>query len=158
MTVWYGGDVSKAFTNEDTPTPDEADALPPRARRLPITAAGYARLRRELDALTQRHPAGEVGARRARVLVQVLESVDVVAPSLIEGRAGFGTRVTVEDADGRRIVYDLVGPDEADLAAGQISIASPVAQALLGKRAGDRAVLRRPKGDVEVTVRSVALP
>jgi len=32
-----------------------------------------------------------------------------------------------------------------------------VAQALLGKRAGDRVVLRRPKGDVEVTVVSVAL-
>ena len=147
--------MSKAFTNEDTPTPDETEALPKRERRLPITAAGYARLRRELDELTER--PSEIGRRRVRVLVQTLESVDVVEPALVEGRAGFGTRVTIEDADGREIVYDLVGPDEADLAAGQISIASPVAQALLGKRAGDVAVLRRPKGDVEVTVRSVAL-
>lgn len=147
--------MSKAFTNEDTPTPDETETLPKRERRLPITAAGYARLRRELGELTER--PSDVGRRRVRVLVQILESVDVVEPALVEGRAGFGTRVAVEDSDGREIVYDLVGPDEADLAAGQISIASPVAQALLGKRAGDVAVLRRPKGDVEVTVRSVAL-
>jgi hypothetical protein len=154
------GDVSKAFTNEDTPTPDEAEALPARERRLPITAAGYARLRRELAELTPRKPMepSEVGRRRARVLVQVLESVDVVEPSLVDGRVAFGARVTVADPDGQRIAYDLVGPDEADLAAGQISIASPVAQGLLGKRAGDVAVLRRPKGDVEVTVLSVALP
>jgi transcription elongation GreA/GreB family factor len=147
--------VSKAFTNEDTPTPDETEALPRRERRLPITAAGYARLRRELEELAER--PSDIGRRRDRVLVQVLESVDVVEPALVDGRAGFGTRVTVDDTGGRRIVYDLVGPDEADLAAGQISIASPVAQALLGKRAGDVAVLRRPKGDVEVTVRSVTL-
>lgn len=150
--------MSKAFTNEDTPTPDETEALPRRERRLPITAAGYARLRRELDELAQRNATApsEIGRRRVRVLVQILESVDVVEPALVDGRAGFGTRVTVEDGDGRQIAYDLVGPDEADLAAGQISIASPVAQALLGKRAGDAAVLRRPKGDVEVTVLSVA--
>jgi transcription elongation factor GreB len=42
--------------------------------------------------------------------------------------------------------YQIVGPDEVDLAAQQISSASPVARALLGKRAGDRVVLRRPKG------------
>ena len=151
--------MSKAFTNEDTPVPDDAEALPPRARRFPITPAGYARLRSELAGLTEGHGTGaDVVRRRARVLVQVLHSVDVVEPALVDGRAGFGTRVSVEDTDGHRIAYDIVGPDEADVAAGQISIASPVAQALLGKRAGESAVLRRPKGDVEVTVVSVALP
>ncbi|MBM4442051.1 MAG: GreA/GreB family elongation factor [Candidatus Rokubacteria bacterium] len=149
--------MSKAFLKDDMPPPDDADALPPRAQRLPITPAGYARLRRELDALAQRPAANEVGARRARVLAQVLASVDVVEPSLVDGRAGFGTRVTVEEPDGRRVSYDLVGPDEAELAAGQISIASPVAQALRGKRAGDTAVLRRPKGDVAVTIVDVGL-
>ena len=152
--------MSKAFTNEDTPTPDEAEALPARPRRFPITAAGYARLRAELDELRVRRPEGpaDLGWRRARVLVQVLESVDVLPPSLVDGRAGFGTRVTVEDRDGDQARYELVGPDEADIAAGRISIASPVAQALLGRRAGDAVVLRRPKGDVEVTVLSVGVP
>jgi len=150
--------VSKAFTNEDTPTPDETEALPPREGRLPITPAGYARLQQELADLTRVNPAGssEIGARRARVLAQVLESVYVVEPSVVDGCVRFGARVTIEDGDGRRTSYELVGPDEVDLAARQISVASPVAQALLGKRTGDRVVLRRPKGDVEVTVVSVA--
>jgi transcription elongation factor GreB len=147
--------VSKAFFKEDTPPSDETDGVPKRDRRFPITAAGYARLRRELESLTGE--TSESAERRARVLVQTLESVDVVPPVFVDGRAGFGTRVTVQDAGGREIVYDLVGPDEADLAAGRISIASPVAQAIVGKRAGEVAVIRRPKGDVEVTVRAVSL-
>jgi transcription elongation GreA/GreB family factor len=137
--------VSKAFTNEDTPTPDDAEALPAREGRLPITPAGYARLQQELA-------DSEIGVRRARVLVQVLESVYVVEPSVVDGRARFGARVTVEGSDGARTTYTLVGPDEVDVAARQISIASPVGQALLGKRVGDTVVFRRPKGDVEVTI------
>ena len=152
--------MSKAFTNEDTPTPDDADAVPPRERQMPITPAGLVRLQRELADLRRMHPSGpgEVGARRARVLAQVLESVYVVEPSAPEGRAAFGARVTVEDDEGEITAYELVGPDEVDLPARRISSASPVGQALLGKRAGDRAVLRRPKGAVEVTVRSVTRP
>ncbi len=150
--------MSKAFTNEDTPTPDDADALPSREGRLPITPAGYARLQKERVELIRGNPAGvsEIGARRARVLAQVLESVYVVEPLGADGRVAFGARVTVADEDGHKTSYELVGPDETDLAAGQISIASPVAQALVGKRAGDHVVLRRPKGNVEVTVVSVA--
>ena len=142
---------------EDAPLPDETEALPRREGSLPITPAGHARLRAELADITRVKPAerSEIAARRARVLAQVLESVYVVEPAVADGRVGFGTRVTVEDADGHVVAYELVGPDEVDLAARRISIASPVGQALLGKRAGDSAVLRRPKGDVEVTVRSV---
>lgn len=143
--------MSKAFTNEDTPAPDDAEALPPREGRFPITPAGLARLQRELAEIG----SSAVGARRARVIAQVLESVDVVEPAAIDGQARFGASVTVEDANGQRMSYRIVGPDEVDLAAHQISSASPVARALLGKRAGDRVVLHRPKGDVTVTVVAV---
>jgi transcription elongation factor GreB len=70
----------------------------------------------------------------------------------------FGARVTLDSASGEQVAYEIVGPDEVDVAAGRISIASPVGRALLGKRAGDVVVLRRPRGDVEVTVVSVAVP
>jgi len=143
--------MSKAFTDEETPVPDGPEALPARARDLPITRAGLERLRAELAELSADGPS-EIGARRARVLVQVLKSVYVQEPSLVDGRVGFGTRVTVEETDGRRTAYEIVGPDEAEPARRQISVASPVAQALLGKRAGDVAVLRRPRGDIEVTI------
>ena len=149
--------MSKAFTNEDTPTPDDAEALPPRAAALPITPAGLARLQHELAALN-RGGGTEVGLRRARVIAQALKSIYVLEPSAPDGKVAFGARVTVEDAQGDVVEYEIVGPDEVDVAAGRISIASPVGQALLGKRAGDVVVLRRPKGAVEVTVTSVTVP
>ena len=148
--------MSKAFTDEETPVPDGPEPLPPRDRDLPITPAGLARLCAELAALSATD-ASEVGARRARVLVQVLKSVYVQEPSLVDGRVGFGTCVTVEEAGGRRTGYEIVGPDEVEPVGRQISVASPVARALLGKRAGDVVVLRRPRGDVEVTVVSVTV-
>jgi transcription elongation factor GreB len=148
--------MSKAFTDEETPVPDGPEPLPPRERDLPITRSGLARLRAELDALSAGGPS-EIGARRARVLAQVLQSVYIQEPSLVDGRVGFGTTVTVEETDGRRTSYEIVGPDEVEPARGQISAASPVARALLGKRAGDMVVLRRPRGDIEVTVVSVTV-
>jgi transcription elongation GreA/GreB family factor len=146
--------MSKAFMKDDEPTPDEADALPRRDSPMPITPAGHVRLRQELAEAT-RAGASDAEARRARVLAHVLESVYVVEPAVADGRVGFGVRVTVEDSDGRIVAYELVGPDEADPAARRISMASPVAQALRGKRVGEQAILRRPKGDVTVTVRSI---
>ena len=149
--------MSKAFTDEETPVPDGPEPLPPRERDLPITPAGLARLRAELAELSAAGPT-EIGVRRARVLAQVLTSVYVQEPSLVDGRAGFGTTVTVEEADGRRTSYEIVGPDEVEPARRQISAASPVARALLGTRAGDTVVLRRPRGDIEVRIVSVTIP
>jgi transcription elongation factor GreB len=148
--------MSKAFTDEETPVPDGVEALPRRERDLPITPAGLARLRAELAELSAAGPS-EVGAHRARVLAQVLKSVCVQEPSVVDGRVGFGTSVTVEEADGRRTCYEIVGPDEVEPARRQISVASPVARALLGKRAGDSVVFRRPRGDIEVTIVSVTV-
>ena len=145
--------MSKAFLKDDALPPDEVDALPQRTGKAPITPAGYARLRGELTALGDQ--PGETAARRARVLVRILESVDVREPAGGDGTVGFGARVTIEDTEGRRTTWELVGPDEIDLPAGRISIASPVAQALRGKRVGDTATIRRPKGDAEVTIVSV---
>jgi transcription elongation factor GreB len=146
--------MSKAYTDEETPVPDGPEALPPRARDLPITRAGLTRLRAELAELSAAGPS-EIGARRARVLVQVLKSVYVQEPSLVDGRVVFGARVTVEEADGRRTSYEIVALTRSSLPGGRS--VSPVARALLGKRAGDVVVLRRPRGDIEVTVVSVTV-
>ena len=148
--------MSKAFTKDDAPVPDDGDALPPRERDLPITPAGLARLRAELAELAVAGPS-DTGARRARVLAQVLEAVYVQEPVVIDGKAGFGTRVTVEDANRQRVSYEIVGPDEVEPGTRQISVASPVARALLGRREGDSVVLRRPRGDVEVTIVAVSV-
>ncbi len=71
-------------------------------------------------------------ARRASA--QLVETVP-------DGRVRFGGGVTIEREDGRTQTWRIVGEDEADPAAGTVSHVSPLARALLGKRAGDEAVV-----------------
>ena len=72
--------------------------------------------------------------RRVRYLSKRLEQLTVVRdkPASID-KVYFGARVSLEDQDGNRLQYRLVGPDEIDLPAGHISIDSPVGKILLGK-------------------------
>jgi transcription elongation factor GreB len=94
--------------------------------------------------------------RRVRFLTKLLEKLTVVTelPSDRE-RVFFGAFVTVEDAAGQRATYRLVGPDEIDARSGRISVESPMARALLGKRAGDGALVRRPRGENELLIAAV---
>jgi transcription elongation factor GreB len=85
--------------------------------------------------------------RRLRLLSKRLDELTVVRPSPDqEGRVYFGAWVTLEDENGDLTEYRLVGPDEFDVPAGKISIASPMGRSLMGKEEGDEFVLRRPKG------------
>ena len=91
--------------------------------------------------------------RRIRFLTKRLDSVEVVVPSAEQrGRVFFGAWFTVEDEDGHELTYRIVGTDEIDVTRRKISVASPLAQALLGKADGDSATVLRPKGPTEVTV------
>ena len=82
----------------------------------------------------------------------------VVEPSETENeaRVRFGTFVTVSDEEtGEAKTYRSVGELEADLERGMISLSSPIARALLGKRAGELVEVRVPKGIVEYTIDEV---
>jgi len=94
--------------------------------------------------------------RRVRYLTKLIEKLSVVTetPSDRE-RVFFGAWVTVEDEAGQSATYRLVGPDETDAPTGRISIESPVSRALLGKRVGDEAVVRRPKGLGELVITAI---
>ncbi|HEU0035464.1 MAG TPA: transcription elongation factor GreB [Kofleriaceae bacterium] len=94
--------------------------------------------------------------RRVRFLSKRLDEVIVVSePPTDPKRAFFGAYVTIEDDDGAEKTYRIVGADESDLEQGYISIDSPVARALLGKREGDEVTVRVPKGDVTYTIVAV---
>jgi transcription elongation factor GreA len=55
--------------------------------------------------------------------------------------------VLLEDlAAGDHVKYQIVGDDEADIKAGKVSVSSPVARALIGKREGDTAEVQAPGG------------
>jgi transcription elongation factor GreA len=90
------------------------------------------------------------GLNEARVaeLEDKLARAEIIDPSKLTGSTvKFGATVTLEDEDsGEKLKYKIVGEDEADLRAGKISIASPIARALIGKSKGDNAEVTTPKG------------
>ncbi|MGH8457431.1 MAG: GreA/GreB family elongation factor, partial [Stenotrophobium sp.] len=61
-------------------------------------------------------------------------------------RVFFGAWVEVVDEEGNSRIYRIVGADEADVAQGWISVDSPVARALLGRRAGEQVSVQLPRG------------
>jgi len=145
-----------------------------------ITPAGYRRLQEEAERLWSverprvTHEVSEAAAlgdrsenaeylygkkrlreidRRLRFLARRLDALTVVHITPEQrGRVYFGAFVTVASEQGEEQVYRLVGPDESDAGSGQISITSPLGRQLLGKEEGDAFVLRRPKGEITLTV------
>jgi len=97
--------------------------------------------------------------RRIHWLTKRLESAHVVDPAdRPEGerdRIFFGATVDVEDEEGEVKTYQIVGEDEIDLQTGRISYRSPLGAVLLKKREGDTVVLRRPNGEIDLTVVAV---
>jgi len=93
--------------------------------------------------------------RRIRFLTKRLDTAVLVAPSQErrDGKAYFGATVEIEDEDGNRASYQIVGEDE--ITRGRVSWRSPIGRSLLKKAEGDTVILRRPSGEVELTVLSV---
>ncbi len=97
--------------------------------------------------------------RRIRYLTKRLDSAEVVAGErAATDRVHFGALVEVEDENGKRQSYVLVGPDEADPAARKISYQAPLGRALLKRRVGDVVTVRRPAGEIDVEILSVSYP
>jgi transcription elongation factor GreA len=70
----------------------------------------------------------------------------------------FGVTVLLLDSEtDEEVSYTLIGEDEADASNGQISITSPIARALLGKRVGDEVVAAVPKGKREFEVLEIRI-
>jgi transcription elongation factor GreB len=161
--------MSKAFTKEDGGGDEGLTPARPRqasGEQRYITPEGHRALQAELLELQGPAPADwpelEVAVRkrererRLRELTAILEDVRVVEPDPSQaGRVFFGAWVVLEDEDGARVRYRVVGPDEADVKAGRLSVESPLARALLGKEAGESVQVERPRGTVEYEVVAV---
>ncbi|EED35987.1 transcription elongation factor GreB [Luminiphilus syltensis NOR5-1B] len=149
---------------------------PPRAKGSPyITPEGEAALRAELQALWKEErpvvtaavqAAAGNGDRsengdyiygkkrlreidsRVRFLRKRLEELTVVRdPPSDRGKAYFGAWVDLENPDGERVTWRVVGPDEFDLQAGKLSCDSPLGRALLGKPIDSEITIDSPSGD-----------
>lgn len=94
--------------------------------------------------------------RRIRYLQKRLPDLKVVSGTPPEtDKAFFGAWVQVEDGAGEVSRLRIVGADEYDALRNWISVDSPVARALLGRRAGDTVRVRTPTGWLDYTVQRV---
>lgn len=76
-----------------------------------------------------------------------IESAQVVDPKTLTGdKVVFGATVTIEQEEGGKKIYQIVGEDEIDPNKNRISWKSPMAKALLGKAVGDEIEIERPMG------------
>jgi transcription elongation factor GreA len=111
---------------------------------------GEAREKGDLKENAEYHSAkeklGEVMSRIAKIqdkLANVKIIDELKAP---KGVVAIGVKVTVKDEDGDQFAYSLVGEDESDPSEGKISVFSPLAQGLLGKKIGEKVQIELPAG------------
>jgi transcription elongation factor GreB len=127
----------------------------PRVTREVAVAAAHGDRSENYEYKLGKRKLRDIDARLHRLQKQ-LESYEVVDPAQrpTTDRVFFGATVTVEDGDGAEATYQIVGGDELDasLGEGRISYEAPLGRALLGKREGDSVTVRRPAGEVELTV------
>ncbi len=143
--------------------------------RVPITKEGYEKLKMELQrlqkeerpvvirAIEEARAHGDISEnaefeaakeKQAMIEGRIQELTDKVAhsqivelPQTVDGRVIFGCKVIMEDLEtGEVSSYRLVGPYEADIQAGTISVVSPLGKALIGREEGDEIKVQTPKG------------
>lgn len=149
--------------------------------KLPMTIRGKALLDAELKKLLlEERPSVILAIEEARAQGDISENAEYEAAkerqAMIEGRiaeiqgklAGaevidtaqikadrivFGAQVKIVDTETEEeFQYQIVGVDEADVKKGMISILSPLARALIGKKDGETVTVQSPKGDKEFEI------
>ncbi len=139
--------VSRAFVKDSDDMPERPVALEPATEPAPITARGRARLEAALA-------KAQSQAERQR-LTNRLEVVYVVPPPEDRSAVGFGATVTVAGIPPGHRSFTIAGDDEVDIPSGSIGPDSPLAQALLGARAGDTVIWHRPAGELALTIQKI---
>lgn len=140
-----------------------------------MTAAGYQRLEKEMYELRDQRPAivSQIAEARAhgdlsenaeyhaarekqgmveariKYLEGILSRAEQFEPEKMSGTTvKFGATVTLVDEEtDDEVRYQIVGGDESDIKSGRLSVTAPMARALIGKSAGDRAEVVTPKGN-----------
>jgi len=130
----------------------ELKRLRSEARPSIVKAIAEARGHGDLSENAEYHAAREQQGfieGRIREIEHKLANAQVIDPARVpnSGKVVFGAQVELEDqADGVRVVYQVVGEDEADIRAGRISVTSPMARALVGKSEGELVEVATPGG------------
>jgi transcription elongation factor GreA len=126
-----------------------------------IQAIAEARAHGDLSENAEYHSAKEaqsLNEGRVAELEDKLARAEVIDVSKLFGdTVKFGATVTLVDEDTEeKKVYQIVGESEADVKSGRVSITSPTARALIGKKVGDTVEVNTPGGGKSYEVLKVA--
>ena len=130
---------------------EEAKRLKFEERPAVIRAIAEAREHGDLSENAEYHAARErqgfIEGRLAE-LEDIISRAEVIDTSKLSGKViRFGARVKLADEDtDEETTYQIVGSHEADIAAGRLSVTSPLARALIGKTIGDSVEVTTPRG------------
>ncbi len=131
---------------------DELRQLKSEERPAIIRAIAEARSHGDLSENAEYHAARDrqsfIEGRIAQ-LEEVISAVEVIDPSTLSGnQVKFGAHVHLMDEETEKeATYQIVGVYEADITHGRLSVSSPLAKTLIGKKTGDSISVPAPGGD-----------
>ena len=131
---------------------DELRQLKASERPAIIRQIAEARTHGDLSENAEYHAARERQSLiegRIAELEEIVASAEVIDPSSLSGEyVKFGAHIWLMDEETEKeSAYQVVGVHEADIKGGKLSISSPLAQALIGKKVGDTVSVPAPGGD-----------
>lgn len=167
--------MSRAFTKEsdDDLVAGELPERPVPAHANYVTPRGNEQLQARVKALQGQHETLAAQSREDSAAKQKLREIErdqryfnaQLERAMVVDPAGqprdqvhFGAAVKMLDEDGKAHRFTIVGDDEADVAGGKVSWASPLAKAMIGAKVGDTVIWRRPAGDTEVEIVGISYP
>ena len=141
----------------------ELDSLKKVERPQVIQAISAAREHGDLKENAEYHAAKEKQAfieGRITELEDVTSRAEVIDLNRLSGETvTFGTKVKILDEESNQeTYYQIVGPYEANLEEGLISVASPIAKALIGKEEGMSVAVTTPRGMKNYEILSIEVP
>ncbi|MFQ5730355.1 MAG: transcription elongation factor GreA [Planctomycetaceae bacterium] len=132
---------------EDEEMPKVADAI--------AAARAEGDLSENAEYHGQREAQGMLQAKINQLRSKLASCYIADKSTMPKGIVNFGSRVTVKDlSDGMQEVYELVGPGEEDYDGDVMKIltSSPIAQAMIGKKVGDRVEAEIPAGTIQLEI------
>lgn len=158
------------------PSPQPTLEGPPTLQKFPMTAPGLSRLEDELRqlksverpaiirAIAEARSHGDLSENaeyhaarerqsfiegRIQELEEIIGAAEVIDPATLSGdHVKFGAHVRLVDEETEKeSTYQIVGVHEADIKVARLSISSPLAKALIGKKIGDTVSVPAPGGD-----------
>lgn len=126
-----------------------------------VEAIATARAHGDLKENAEYHAAREqqsFSEGRINEIEAKLSNAQIIDVTKIDakGKVIFGATIEIEDLESeKKVTYQIVGQDEADIKQGRISVGSPIARALIGKEEEDVVTVKTPGGEVDYEILSI---